>query len=528
MSTRWETLAGDTSKFALKMSFIADASEIPVATDMAASWGSFELWVNGMNLCAHVEEGETLEAVHWYLLPLLEWLAANWNPMLHEERLPVRNAAEDAVSSLYRTRFAGEGVSTDQALEHDDEWYAWRQRHALHAARDGGLFPEVYLRRWEDKVEVSWSNHPPPGPPPGFAFLVPHGRANLDPVGVADALHAVMHAAVEQLKSWEPESERLADLVIRVRELNKPRIQRASRLDWLFGLRPDATDGTTHSWNAVKRLFQPASAKVRRAVLEPVGTGLVLQGSSHAVLLFGSVSPTIEQSDARALADLLVDLFDEHGDPPELLEVVAEAESAPLEGHPWEQGYDSAERAHDALTLSGDGKVDIEAVLERLGVRVEALSLSDHRLRGVAVAGPQHRPAVVHNDTHPRNLSREGRRFTLAHELCHLLIDRRVGRKLAIASGPWAPIEVEQRANAFAAYFLMPPDRVRSIVAGLTEPLASPSSVLAVAEALETSPRATVEHLHNLGFLDEFERDVLRGTGLDDETFDRPNVEIGG
>jgi hypothetical protein len=70
-----------------------------------------------------VEEGETLEAVHWYLLPLLEWLAENWNPMLQEERLPVRNAGEHTVASLYRTRFAGAGLSNEHALEHDNEWY---------------------------------------------------------------------------------------------------------------------------------------------------------------------------------------------------------------------------------------------------------------------------------------------------------------------------------------------------------------------------------------------------------------------
>lgn len=49
-----------------------------------------------------------------------------------------------------------------------------------------------------------------------------------------------------------------------------------------------------------------------------------------------------------------------------------------------------------------------------------------------------------------------GRRFTLAHEFCHLLFDRDVGAHLAIASGPWAPHDVERRANAFAAMFLMP------------------------------------------------------------------------
>ena len=50
--------------------------------------------------------------------------------------------------------------------------------------------------------------------------------------------------------------------------------------------------------------------------------------------------------------------------------------------------------------------------------------------------------------------TRTRRRFTLAHELCHLIHDRGYGARLAIASGPWAPADVEQRANAFAAMLL--------------------------------------------------------------------------
>jgi hypothetical protein len=74
----------------------------------------------------------------------------------------------------------------------------------------------------------------------------------------------------------------------------------------------------------------------------------------------------------------------------------------------------------------------------------------------------------------------------------------------------------------------MPSDSVRSVVAGLKDPLASLPGVRQVAEAVEMSSRATLEHVYNPGFLDEFERDVLRGTCLDDEGFDRPIVEIGG
>jgi Zn-dependent peptidase ImmA (M78 family) len=527
MSTRWEALMGDTSRFAVKMAFAEDKSEISLPLEMTASWGSFEIWIRGANLCAHVEEGEALDAVHWYLLPLLEWLVDNWNALLHEERLPVRNAGQDAVASLYRTRFPAASLSEDSALAHDEDWYAWRQRHAIHAARDGGLFPEIFFRRWEDQVEVSWSNQAPPGSPEGFAFLVPYGRALLDPDEVAQPLFGVMRRAAEQLHVWEPESARLEELRASIAELNKPRKQRSARLDWLFNL--SISDGNAEpTWEAVRSLFARTTSKIRRAVLEPAGSGLVLRGSSHAVLLFGSVDPNIARDDARELADQLVALFDETGDSPALLELVDDATSAVLEGLPWEQGYELAEQIHQALSADRASSRDVEGVLADLEIDVGAVRLSDPRIRGVAIAGPQHQPAVLTNETHPRNQSPEGRRFTLAHEFCHLIVDRRIGRRLAVASGPWAPIEVEQRANAFAAYFLMPPEEVQTVVARLSDPVASSTGIRAVADEFGTSPRATLEHLHNLGWLDEFERDMLRGTGLDDESFSRPAAEIGG
>lgn len=46
--------------------------------------------------------------------------------------------------------------------------------------------------------------------------------------------------------------------------------------------------------------------------------------------------------------------------------------------------------------------------------------------------------------------------MTLAHELCHLLVDRSKAAPLMIASTPWAPAEIERRANAFAAELLLP------------------------------------------------------------------------
>src|SRR5258708_957142 len=72
--------------------------------EVRESWGSFTIWTRGENLCAHVEQGEVVDSAHWYMLPLMEWLADNWDPLLHEERLPLRNAGVSAAESLSQTR----------------------------------------------------------------------------------------------------------------------------------------------------------------------------------------------------------------------------------------------------------------------------------------------------------------------------------------------------------------------------------------------------------------------------------------
>jgi hypothetical protein len=44
--------------------------------------------------------------------------------------------------------------------------------------------------------------------------------------------------------------------------------------------------------------------------------------------------------------------------------------------------------------------------------------------------------------------------------------------------------------------------------------LATVDGMREIARQFGTSPRATLEHLHNLGFIDTFERNLLRGSNL--------------
>jgi hypothetical protein len=107
MTVRWEKFTGSTDVFAIRLSFSPDPDEgIAIDPDESASWGRLQLWVKGQDLCAHVDQGELLEGVHWYMLSFLEWLVAAWNPLLHEERLPNRNIGDTAIESLAITRNA--------------------------------------------------------------------------------------------------------------------------------------------------------------------------------------------------------------------------------------------------------------------------------------------------------------------------------------------------------------------------------------------------------------------------------------
>ena len=126
------------------------------------------------------------------------------------------------------------------------------------------------------------------------------------------------------------------------------------------------------------------------------------------------------------------------------------------------------------------------------------------------MVGPNLRPGIAWNRRSRSNLHVYGQRFTLAHELCHLLFDRSAGRRLAMASGPWAPRAIERRANAFAAMLLMPTERVQRVVAGLNEPIHQHGGVETVSRHLKTSFDATLWHLRNLGFLDVDQVDRIR------------------
>jgi Zn-dependent peptidase ImmA (M78 family) len=101
-------------------------------------------------------------------------------------------------------------------------------------------------------------------------------------------------------------------------------------------------------------------------------------------------------------------------------------------------------------------------------------------------------------------------RFTVAHELCHLILDRDYGDELAIATGPWAPLAIEQRANAFAAAFLMPTWLLRDALTDATARADDPDTIRLVSTQLRVSVSSLIDRLYNLGEITFEERIQLR------------------
>ena len=515
MPIRWERLAGDTGVFALKMAFAHDPDEgRGVDPEVALSWGSFQIWINGRNLCTHQEEGEQIDSVHWYLLPLMEWFVRNWNPLLHEERLPVRNDGDTGWKSLRATRFPPPAIENDEetASEWESEWQTWWARHALRSAREGGLFPDVILRRLRDSVEVSWGPVRGEGMPQHFDFSesVP-GVSRLDPDKVAEPLHDVLSGANEYLLSLAPESHgRIHELSESLRDLESAD-RSDQRLMWLAGLGMDEQTVRT-GWQRAKISLSSLAEVHRRALLETSeASPLVVSGSCHAALMFGSLAPEVGEQDVLSLARTMVDLYSPEGDP-ETIRAICRSAAIEETGSPsWSQGYELADELHEhfCMQFAQGESVDIEGLIEALGVTVMELKLSDKNIRGVSAAGPQHRPGIVVNTCHDANAHAWGRRFTLAHELCHLLFDREVGRRLAIASGPWAPRDIERRANAFAAMLLMPTSVVQRAVSKVSVTLSTREGVLEVTRELCVGVRSVLSHLKNLGFISEVDQQLI-------------------
>lgn len=488
---------GARERFALSIGWEDDGSSLDNRPrGHGFSLGSLELVVRGYSLTQHVEGGQQPAHVRWYLLPIFRWIAENWTRLFHEEDFPWPERTEAAAAiacNVALERFLPDDHSDRFAVY--DQVRSWWGRHALRAGAAGGLLPDLFLRRLGDGIELSWSSREAEFAPDGFAFALAAGAAVLPVREVAEPLWQALQWIVETAPAPDDAAtQEVRDLAALIESANQAD-ERDIRGIYLGDRLAGKVDTAFRELGRSELLV----SSIDRTV--PVAELL-----AAPVAMFGGVDPNLTMRDVRTLSSILVARMRE-ADTTELDRFIDRDVGFPLSpAH--DEGYDLAEDLLEDLAVTLAGPIDIDAILRRLGVGVLKRSLDTNTIRGVAIAGTGLAPTVIINTNSPFSRNEAGRRFTMAHELCHILYDQSRARRVAQASGPWAPSGIEKRANAFAAMLLMPrlliEQHRRRHHAWTSE------RIFEIATSLKVSFGALTEHLYNLGYINEAEREVLR------------------
>lgn len=206
---------GQKHKFAIEFSFGSDPDQGRGAElKKSASWGAWAIWLKGNNLCRHsIPGGEAAdeEHVHWYLWPLIEWLAANWAPLAFEEAPPF--ASERITAWGMGQEFLEHRLNSVFSRKKEEKWFQWQQRHALRSCREGGLMPDLYIRGAGDSLEFSWGDSFLAGAPEGYCFQMRSpGYCLVDRQEALEVLKAFLTSATDELKAVIPDSSEVLQL----------------------------------------------------------------------------------------------------------------------------------------------------------------------------------------------------------------------------------------------------------------------------------------------------------------------------
>lgn len=484
----WSFTLGDRDGLSWTWTLRPDPDEADiVGQELSQSWGSVELVADGRVLTATLQQGEQVQAAHWYLLPVVEWLVENWAAIFYESGLPQPGATAPAAIDRAFTAFDTASPVTfgdwrspkrdaDELLELAQ---AWRARHCLRAGAPEAPLPDVWLRRAGDELEVSTADTPSAlfdRRDVRWLHMSTSCRLPLEPAQAAT--EQALRAVLLELGRRQPEG-RAARALSALDFITAPASQ-DTREAWLAGL-----DGDVDRLDALR---------------QQIGAIFGSEPTAGAVaMLFGSMLPT-GPGDLRVLRDALHDAAPSQGLHRALDELATEHPAGDVAAlPPGAAGGELGTAVYAAL--ADDGGVDVRAWLTRHGVVITRAELSDNRLRAVTLLHDDGRAAIVLNAAYPWGSRDHVERFSLAHEFGHLLYDRINARRLALASGPWAPPPIEQRASGFAAGLLMPEPLLRARYAQLAAAPQALSELDGLAASFGVGVTALARRLENLGLL---------------------------
>ena len=180
----------------------------------------------------------------------------------------------------------------------------------------------------------------------------------------------------------------------------------------------------------------------------------------------------------------------------------------PEDAPDWQEGKQFAERVREEMGLGGDPIESMYGLCERMGIPVIETSLPI-QLSAMALADEYYGPTIIVN-LNERNERLLPRRFTLAHEICHIVFDRysmnelrRFDRVVGVFEEQSKDSQ-ERRADAFAIHLLCPEEPFKQAWEDSRDMEGGDAwRVRHLMEQFGASFTATKSHLANLGIIDK-------------------------
>ncbi len=388
------------------------------ATAAEATRGSLRLSIRG----ADVWRGTGAEGgFSWTWIELLEFLSHSWAHLAWEEGFPLglRPADPALVRAEAESRWLH--LPAEAREEQEAAFEAFEDVHDLARGLQGAVLPSVWIVR---EGRRCWSSG--------------GGRSVLRP----------LEETLDVLKGF-------GDHIVRRLEARDDPRAKAAVDAWVGRERLRPSEGVAIATG----LPQEVLAEIQRdgspeAVWELDGDRFELNELLSAARLASGLG-------SRAIAGILKRIRRvPHLPTPELDRLAEDASSAlaaSADELPYDQGHALASWLRACLPVSPEpSRVDPLQLLEGWEVRVVELELEVPEVDAFACWGPRHGPAIFLNLSGRHNSSAGGRNASLAHEVCHLLADRKGALPLAeVLGGRTTPL-AEARARAFAAELLLP------------------------------------------------------------------------
>lgn len=366
--------------------------------------------------------GGDVEPIEWFLVDLLEFLSSRWDWLRFEEAYPLPLAPAPSQPSLLwkEAEARWEAIGTIEADE-EEAVFAFAHRHNLAHAFPGGPVPSLWLLRQGNEMLIDIEN------------------ADLRR-GPVDEILAVLEELGEFIaqrlrKCSDPYAEEIVD---RWRNREQPlatqaRIYSAANEERMALLRPHLERANQDGTFAPNTIF--AAARQFGSIVSPEE--------------FEHFAEFVAAFPARSTPRL------------DAISQSFQTDEAWQSCRPFAQGYWLAEQLRlklldDEFILDHRSRLDPRELLNAWNVAIDTLPLDDRLIDAVAIWGPEHGPAVLLNPKGQHAQHDRGQRATLAHEICHLLVDRQKSLPFAEVLNRALSRDIEARANAFAAELLLP------------------------------------------------------------------------